>query len=136
VIPAVAELDASGTSGEEQQDRRRAAQDPRPAELRGRGDDGACAGRALPFGGGAPAHAPTGRAGRAGQALRERRHRLRDDPHGPRPRECAGTDPVHVGRIRAGSRGKRSLCFFAVGDQLRKGAALNALQVAGALPER
>lgn len=57
-----------------------------------------------------------------------------DDPHGPRPRECAGTDDVFVGRIRAGTRTSRSLCFFAVGDQLRKGAALNALQVAAALP--
>lgn len=56
-----------------------------------------------------------------------------DDPHGPRPRECAGTDPIHVGRIRAGTRRKRSLCFFAVGDQLRKGAALNALQIAACL---
>lgn len=60
-----------------------------------------------------------------------------DDPHGPRPLESAGSDPVHVGRIRAGTRGKRSLCFFAVGDQIRKGAALNALQIAAALaPER
>ena len=62
---------------------------------------------------------------------------LSEDPHGPRPLECAGSDPVHVGRIRAGSRGKRSLCFFAVGDQIRKGAARNALQIAAALsPER
>jgi aspartate-semialdehyde dehydrogenase len=56
------------------------------------------------------------------------------DPHGPRPREQAGTDPVAVGRIRAGTRGSRSLCFFAVGDQIRKGASLNALQVAALLP--
>jgi aspartate-semialdehyde dehydrogenase len=56
------------------------------------------------------------------------------DPHGPRPREHAGQDPVAVGRIRAGTRGSRSLCFFAVGDQIRKGAALNALQVAARLP--
>jgi len=61
---------------------------------------------------------------------------LTDDPHGPRPRECAGTDPVHVGRVRAGARGAGSLCFFAVGDQLRKGAALNAFQVAARLPAR
>lgn len=61
---------------------------------------------------------------------------LVDDPHGPRPRECAGTDPVHVGRVRAGARGGRSLCFFAVGDQLRKGAALNALQIAARLRAR
>jgi len=55
------------------------------------------------------------------------------DPHGPRPRECAGADPVSVGRVRAGNRGPRSLSFFAVGDQIRKGAALNALQIAGRL---
>jgi aspartate-semialdehyde dehydrogenase len=62
--------------------------------------------------------------------------RLVEDPHGPRPRECAHSDPVHVGRVRAGARGGRSLCFFAVGDQLRKGAALNALQIAARLPAR
>ena len=62
--------------------------------------------------------------------------RLDDDPHGPRPRECAGTDPIHVGRIRRGARGDGSLCFFAVGDQLRKGAALNAFQVAARLQGR
>jgi aspartate-semialdehyde dehydrogenase len=56
-----------------------------------------------------------------------------DDPHGPRPRECAGSDPIHVGRVRRGTRGDGSLCFFAVGDQLRKGAALNAFQVAARL---
>ncbi|MBL8860650.1 MAG: aspartate-semialdehyde dehydrogenase [Planctomycetes bacterium] len=55
------------------------------------------------------------------------------DPHGPRPRECAGRDAVQVGRVRAGARGPRSLAFFAVGDQLRKGASLNAVQVAAAL---
>lgn len=62
--------------------------------------------------------------------------RLSDEPHGPRPRDCAGTDPVHVGRVRAGTRGAGSLCFFAVGDQLRKGAALNAFQIAARLPAR
>ncbi len=61
---------------------------------------------------------------------------LVDDPHGPRPRECAGTDPIHVGRVRAGARGARSLSFFAVGDQIRKGAALNAFQVAARLRGR
>lgn len=59
-----------------------------------------------------------------------------DDPHGPRPRECAGSDPIHVGRVRRGARGEGSLCFFAVGDQLRKGAALNAFQVAARLAGR
>jgi len=55
------------------------------------------------------------------------------DPHGPRPRECAGRDEVFVGRIRAGARGPNSLAFFAVGDQLRKGASLNAVQIAAGL---
>jgi aspartate-semialdehyde dehydrogenase len=56
-----------------------------------------------------------------------------DDPHGPRPRECAGRDDVHVGRVRSGARGPTSLALFAVGDQLRKGASLNAVQIAAAL---
>lgn len=56
-----------------------------------------------------------------------------DDPHGPRPRECAGKDAVHVGRVRAGTRGPTSLALFSVGDQLRKGASLNAVQIAAAL---
>lgn len=55
------------------------------------------------------------------------------DPHGPRPRECAGRDEVFVGRVRSGARGPNSLAFFAVGDQLRKGASLNAVQIAAAL---
>ena len=55
------------------------------------------------------------------------------DPHGPRPRECAGRDEVFVGRVRAGARGPNSLAFFAVGDQLRKGASLNAVQIAAGL---
>ncbi len=55
------------------------------------------------------------------------------DPHGPRPRECAGLDDVHVGRVRAGARGPHSLAFFAVGDQLRKGASLNAVQIAAGM---
>jgi len=55
------------------------------------------------------------------------------DPHGPRPKECAGRDEVFVGRVRAGARGPTSLAYFAVGDQLRKGASLNAVQIAAAL---
>ncbi len=53
---------------------------------------------------------------------------------GPRPADCAGSDLVHVGRIRAGSAGLGSLCFFAVADQLRAGAASAALRVACRLP--
>ncbi len=53
---------------------------------------------------------------------------------GPAPARCAGSDRVHVGRIRAGSAGSRSLCFFAVADQLRAGATAAALRVASRLP--
>ena len=46
---------------------------------------------------------------------------------------AVGSPRVHVARIRAGSRGPRSLCFFVLGDQLRAGAAA-ALRVAARLP--
>jgi aspartate-semialdehyde dehydrogenase len=52
----------------------------------------------------------------------------------PMPAACAGSERVHVGRIRTGSRGEASLCFFAVGDQLRLGAARSALEAAAAFP--
>jgi aspartate-semialdehyde dehydrogenase len=50
----------------------------------------------------------------------------------PTPLDAAGTDPTYVGRIRqdqAVPQGK-GLVLFAVADNLRKGAALNAIQVA------
>jgi len=53
---------------------------------------------------------------------------------GPAPATCSGSDRVHVGRIRAGSGGARSLCFFAVADQIRAGATSAALRVASRLP--
>ncbi len=56
------------------------------------------------------------------------------DERGPIPANCAGSPRVHVGRIRSGSRGGRSLCFFAAGDQLRAGAVQAALRVAARLP--
>jgi aspartate-semialdehyde dehydrogenase len=60
--------------------------------------------------------------------------RVVGSPTGPTPLEVAGTDEVHVGRIRTGSRGPCSLSFFAVGDQLRMGAVSSALAVAARLP--
>ena len=45
----------------------------------------------------------------------------------PTPLRAAGTDPCYVGRIRPDGRG---LAMFIVGDNLRKGAALNAIQLA------
>ncbi len=46
------------------------------------------------------------------------------------PLECAGTDPVYVSRIRADVTVKHGLAFWCVSDNLRKGAALNAVQIA------
>ena len=46
------------------------------------------------------------------------------------PLECAGTDPVYVSRIRTDATVKHGLAFWCVSDNLRKGAALNAIQIA------
>jgi aspartate-semialdehyde dehydrogenase len=43
---------------------------------------------------------------------------------------AAGTDPVYVGRIRQDLFCERSLNFWIVADNIRKGAALNAVQLA------
>lgn len=59
---------------------------------------------------------------------------LTEDPGGPSARSALGSDLVQVGRIRAGSRGVSSLCFFATGDQLRLGVATAALSAAAHLP--
>lgn len=49
----------------------------------------------------------------------------------PTPLLAAGRDPCYVGRIRTDEAG--NLAFFAVADNLRKGAALNAVQIAETL---
>jgi aspartate-semialdehyde dehydrogenase len=48
----------------------------------------------------------------------------------PTPLEWAGRDEVAVGRIRADAEDPHVLSFFVVGDNLRKGAALNTVQLA------
>lgn len=48
----------------------------------------------------------------------------------PMPLDCAGLDPVFVGRVRADLANPRGLTFWTVSDQIRKGAALNAVQIA------
>ncbi|MFO0609744.1 MAG: aspartate-semialdehyde dehydrogenase [Polyangiales bacterium] len=48
----------------------------------------------------------------------------------PQPRDVSGGDPVHVGRVRQDRTDPRALSLWVVGDNLRKGAALNAVQVA------
>jgi aspartate-semialdehyde dehydrogenase len=58
---------------------------------------------------------------------------VRDDPSRdvyPSPLEAAGIDDVLVGRIRQPEGREDSLLLFACGDNLRKGAALNAVQIA------
>ena len=56
------------------------------------------------------------------------------DEHAPKgypmPLDKAGDDPVYVGRIRKDLTNPNGLTFWAVSDQIRKGAALNAVQIA------
>ena len=46
---------------------------------------------------------------------------------------ATGADPTYVGRIRRDSGVEHGLALFVSGDNLRKGAALNAIQIAEAL---
>ncbi len=58
---------------------------------------------------------------------------VEDDPHAkiyPTPRHVAGKDEVYVGRIRNDPSSTNGLMVWIVSDNLRKGAALNAVQVA------
>jgi aspartate-semialdehyde dehydrogenase len=54
----------------------------------------------------------------------------------PTPGAAAGLDDVLVGRIRRDPTVERGLTFLIGGDNLRKGAALNAIQVVELLTER
>jgi aspartate-semialdehyde dehydrogenase len=62
----------------------------------------------------------------------------REKNHFPMPSEASGADDVLVGRIRTdiGDPSGRSLALFVAGDQLLKGAALNAVQIAELLLKR
>lgn len=58
---------------------------------------------------------------------------LQDNPaekEYPMPLFLAGKDPVYVGRIRKDLTNDCGLTFWIVGDQIKKGAALNAVQIA------
>lgn len=48
----------------------------------------------------------------------------------PMPLFVADKDPVYVGRIREDIATDNGLTFWLVGDQIKKGAALNAVQIA------
>ena len=59
--------------------------------------------------------------------------KLVDEPENnrfPMPLETSGQDLVYVGRIRRDPTAKNALAMFVSGDQLRKGAATNAVQIA------
>ena len=65
--------------------------------------------------------------------------RVVDDREGnlfPMPATASGGDDVLVGRIRRDPSKAKGLCLFLAGDQLLKGAALNAVQIAEAVIAR
>lgn len=53
-----------------------------------------------------------------------------DNKEYPMPLFVANEDPVYVGRIRKDITNENGLSFWLVGDQIKKGAALNAVQIA------
>ena len=56
-----------------------------------------------------------------------------DDPdkaHYPTPVDCAGQDPVYVGRVRPDTSSETGINLWVVADNLRIGAALNAVKIA------
>ncbi len=58
---------------------------------------------------------------------------LQDNPQEkqyPMPLFLSGKDPVYVGRIRKDLTNEKGISFWCVGDQIKKGAALNAVQIA------
>jgi aspartate-semialdehyde dehydrogenase len=54
----------------------------------------------------------------------------------PMPRDCDGKDDVFVGRIRRDISGGNGIAFWCVSDNLRKGAATNAVQIAELMVRR
>ena len=61
---------------------------------------------------------------------------MMDDPDAktyPMPALLEGTDDVYIGRLRRDDSVHYGVSFWCVADQLRKGAALNAVQIAEAL---
>lgn len=57
---------------------------------------------------------------------------VQDDPQNnvyPMPIRAAGTDPIYVGRIRRDDSVENGLNFWCVADNIRKGAATNAVQI-------
>ena len=64
---------------------------------------------------------------------------LQDDPANnvyPMPLGAASKDDIFVGRLRKDLSNPKGLAFWCVGDQIKKGAALNAVQIAEYLVEK
>jgi aspartate-semialdehyde dehydrogenase len=58
---------------------------------------------------------------------------VQDDPAGavyPTPLDAAGKDPVYVGRIRQDASNPNGIAMWISSDNIRKGAALDAMQIA------
>ncbi|MFO7671909.1 MAG: aspartate-semialdehyde dehydrogenase [Bacteroidales bacterium] len=64
---------------------------------------------------------------------------LQDDPGNkiyPMPLGSASKDDIYVGRLRKDLTNPKGIAFWCVGDQIKKGAALNAVQIAEYLVEK
>ena len=64
---------------------------------------------------------------------------MQDDPANkvyPMPLGSASKDDVFVGRLRKDLANPKGITFWCVGDQIKKGAALNAVQIAEYLVEK
>lgn len=64
---------------------------------------------------------------------------LVDDPANqkyPMPLDCFGKDDIYVGRIRKDLTNPKGIALWCVGDQIKKGAALNAVQIAEYIIEK
>jgi aspartate-semialdehyde dehydrogenase len=76
----------------------------------------------------------------ARQILRSAPGILVIDKHEPggyiTPHEAAGEDATYISRIREDATVENGLAFWCVSDNLRKGAALNAIQIAEVLINR
>ncbi len=60
----------------------------------------------------------------------------RENNYFPMPLDASGIDDVLVGRIRQDASNPHALSLFVSGDQIRKGAALNAIQIMESLENR
>ncbi len=132
-------------AGEDGYSRGRMEDDPRDAQDHGRrqhphlADDGARPGAHRPFRGDQPGvplrhHGRTGPRSAAERAWRDPRGRYQGQA--PLPLSAEGRDEVFVGRIRRDPTVPYGLNLWVVADNLRKGAATNAVQIAEVLVQR